>query len=179
MAEEANAAGTPEETGPARAYTIQPSVLEVKSWEEAKKRVYVSLVGDLFHWGHANLCRQAREMGDYLIVGICSDFDVKGYKRAPIMSADDRGKCAVACRFVDRVVVNVPFVLTEAFLEEHRIDCVVHGDDHSSESAKKYYSVALERDIYRTVPYTEGISTTDLITKCCEQGAGRLKPHGA
>jgi len=158
--------------------TLDAEAAEAAPWEDAKTRVYVCLVGDLFHWGHANLCKQARSMGDYLIVGICSDFDVKGYKRAPIMNADDRGKCALACRWVDRVVVNCPFVLTEEFVDTQGISYVIHGDDHSSVSAKKYYSVALDRGIYKTVPYTKGISTTDIIKKCCAQGAARVNPHG-
>ena len=43
------------------------------------------MVGDMWHYGHVNFCKQARAMGDYLIVGICKDEDVVGYKRVPIL----------------------------------------------------------------------------------------------
>ena len=94
----------------------------------------------------------------------------------------ERAKAAAACRYADEVVENCPFVLTNEFLDTYRIDLVVHGDDHSSESAKKYYSVALDRGIYRTVPYTAGVSTSELIQRIVDRGADaakRLKPHGA
>ena len=47
------------------------------------KRVYVDMVGDLFHIGHINMFKQARELGDYLIVGVHSDKAVESYKRTP------------------------------------------------------------------------------------------------
>jgi cytidyltransferase-like protein len=36
-------------------------------------RVYVDMVADLFHYGHVNFLKQARQFGDYLLVGIHSD----------------------------------------------------------------------------------------------------------
>ena len=147
-------------------------------------RIYVCVCGDLWHYGHANLCASARrEYGGenpWLIVGVCSDKDVTGYKRAPIMSALERAKNASCCRFVDEVVVNCPFVLTESFMNEMQIDFVVHGDDHSEASAKKYYSVALDRDAYRTVPYTDGISTSEIISRIEQRknASARKNAHG-
>lgn len=94
------------------------------------------------------------------------------------MTAVERGMAASACRWVDEVVFNCPFVLTEEFVDRMNINMVTHGDDHSSNSVKKYYQVALDREIYRTVPYTQGVSTTDLIHRCCEQGSSRINPHG-
>ena len=155
-----------------------------KDASAAQTRIYICVVGDLWHYGHANLCRSAREAygGDnpHVIVGVCSDEDVGGYKRVPVMTALERAKNASCCRFVDEVVVNCPFVLTEAFMDEMRIDYVVHGDDHSPASAQKYYAVALERDSYKTVPYTDGISTSDLIQRIQQRknAAARKNPHG-
>ena len=115
------------------------------------------------------------------LVGICSDADVSGYKRPPIMSAQERAECALCCRWVDEVVVGCPFVLTADFVDSFQIKHVVHGDDHSAASARKYYGVALDRGIYKTVPYTQGISTSDLIARCASRGsaaADRVHPHG-
>jgi len=111
-------------------------------------------------------------------VGICSDEDIMSYKRKPIMTTMERGMAASACRWVDEVVFHSPFVLTEEFVDRMNIHMVTHGNDHSDDSVKKYYQVALDREIYRTVPYTNGVSTTDLIARCCEQGSTRVNPHG-
>jgi len=43
------------------------------------------MVADLFHFGHVNFLRQAREHGDYLLVGIHGDEVVENYKRMPIL----------------------------------------------------------------------------------------------
>ena len=48
------------------------------------------MVADLFHYGHVEFLRQAKQLGDHLIVGICSDNDVKSYKRKPILSMEER-----------------------------------------------------------------------------------------
>ena len=89
------------------------------------------MVPDLFHYGHANFLKQARQCGDYLIVGIHSDQVVGGYKRLPIMSMDERIKTVSSCRYVDEVVPDAPLVIEEEWINTHNIDIVVHGDDFS------------------------------------------------
>ena len=153
----------------------------VEEEEEEVVRVYTNVCGDLWHYGHALLCRNSKALGGSnakLIVGICSDEDIMSYKRKPIMTTMERGMAASACRWVDEVVFHSPFVLTEEFVDRMNIHMVTHGNDHSDDSVKKYYQVALDREIYRTVPYTNGVSTTDLIARCCEQGSTRVNPHG-
>ena len=92
------------------------------------------MVADLFHYGHANFLKQARQCGDHLIVGIHSDQVVGGYKRLPIMSMDERIKTVSSCRYVDEVVPEAPLVIEEEWINTHNIDIVVHGDDFSEES---------------------------------------------
>ena len=149
--------------------------------EEGVVRVYTCVCGDLWHYGHATLCKNSKALGGKnarLIVGICSDADIESYKRSPIMTAHERGMAASACRWVDEVVFDCPFVLTEEFVDRMNIHMVTHGNDHSDSSVQKYYKVALDRGMYRTVPYTVGVSTTDLIQRCVEKGATRVNPHG-
>ena len=92
-------------------------------------RVYVDMVGDLFHAGHVALLRAARALGDELVVGVLSDETATAYKRRPIMTLDERVAVIEACRHVDEVIADAPDRLTHEFLEEHQLDLVVHGDD--------------------------------------------------
>lgn len=126
-------------------------------------RVYVDMVGDLFHAGHVALLRAARELGDHVVVGVLSDETAKAYKRQPIMSLAERVAVIEACRFVDEVIPDAPDRLTSEFLDEHKIAVVAHGDD--LEAGADVYRAAEETGRLRLVPRTMSISTTDLIAR--------------
>src|SRR5881227_114133 len=108
------------------------------------KIIYVDMVGDLFHRGHVELLKAARSLGDYLIVGVLSDTVATTYKRCPIMTMDERISVIQACRFVDEVIPNAPFVVTSEFLRVHGISLVVHGSDLSQESLNQIYREPLQ-----------------------------------
>ena len=117
-------------------------------------RVYVDMVADLFHYGHANFLQQARQFGDYLIVGIHSDKVVEGYKRPPIMSMQERIDTVSSCRYVDEVVPDAPLTIDQKWISAHNIDLVVHGDDFSDEMKNICYKTPIELGIFRLVSYT-------------------------
>lgn len=128
-------------------------------------RVYVDMVADLFHAGHVAFLRQARAFGDQLVVGIHSDEDVAAYKRAPICTMEERLAVVGACRFVDEVIPSAPLSVDERWLDLHSLDRVVHGDDFDAERLAASYPGPLLRGILSTVPYTRGVSTSDLIAR--------------
>src|SRR6201991_1372536 len=125
-------------------------------------RVYVDMVGDLFHAGHVSLLREARRHGDWLIVGVLSDDTAAAYKRRPIMTLAERVAVIESCRYVDEVVADAPLRVTEEFLAEHGITTVVHGDDLSAEAAEFAYGPAVTAGKLTYVRRTRGISTTQL-----------------
>ncbi len=129
------------------------------------RRVYVDLVGDLFHPGHVALLRAARGLGDHLVVGVLSDESAAAYKRLPIMTLAERVSVVEACRYVDEVIPDAPLRLTQAFLDEHDVALVVHGDDLDAEGAADVYGPAADAGLLRLVPRTDGVSTTDLIER--------------
>ena len=136
------------------------------SQEEKKQvRVYVDIVGDLFHAGHVEFLKKAKSFGDYLIVGVLADDVVQGYKRQPILTLEERVKVIQACRYVDEVIVAPPLRLTEEMVKRLQIDYVVHGDDFNKDLLQDQYGVSLELGIFRAVPYTPGISTTNIIQR--------------
>ena len=124
------------------------------------------MVADLFHYGHVNFLRTAREHGDYLLVGVHSDEVVRNYKRAPILSMDERVASVAGCRYVDEVVSDAPLTITREWIDQHDIDLVVHGDDFTEEQYERCYRTPIEMGIFRTVAYTLGISTSEIITRC-------------
>ena len=79
------------------------------------KRIYADMVGDLFHVGHINMLKQARQFGDYLIVGVHSDKTVESYKRTPIINESDRYELIRNCRLVDEIVENAPIIITRDY----------------------------------------------------------------
>ncbi|MAR14673.1 MAG: adenylyltransferase/cytidyltransferase family protein [Dehalococcoidia bacterium] len=129
-------------------------------------RIYVDMVGDLFHFGHVNLLKQARELGDYLIVGVHSDKVVESYKRLPIMTMEERIATIFSCRYVDEVIPNAPLSIDLKWINKHNIDMVVHGNDVSKGLSQNWYKVPIEMGILHLIPYTSGISTTDIIKRC-------------
>lgn len=131
------------------------------------KRVYLDMVADLFHAGHINCIRQARNLFQepvYLIVGVHSDDDVASYKRRPVISEENRYEMVKYCSLVDEVITSAPLTVTKEFLTKNKIDFVIHGDD-MSEELKKQHSVPLKMKIVKYVPYTKGVSSTFIINK--------------
>ncbi|MCB0184236.1 MAG: adenylyltransferase/cytidyltransferase family protein, partial [Caldilineaceae bacterium] len=126
-------------------------------------RIYTDVVGDLFHWGHVNLFKQLRGLGDCLIVGVNTDELIESYKRRPILTLDERVQMVSACRYVDEVIAGAPAPISVDFIRKHNIDVVARGDDLAHESMTYWYQAAIELGIFKTVPYTPGVSTTAII----------------
>jgi cytidyltransferase-like protein len=128
-------------------------------------RVYVDVVGDLFHHGHVEFFRRARDLGDTLVVGVPSDATAESYKRVPVMTMDERVRVVEACRYVDEVIPDAPLGVGLDWISRHRIDLVVHGDDLDEQATTLMYRVPRELGILRTIPYTEGISSSDILAR--------------
>ncbi len=142
-------------------------LLPTTQWANTRKpiRIYVDGVFDLFHCGHINFLRQVKAHGDYLVVVICSDADVASYKRWPILRLEERVQLVEACRYVDEVVSACPLCVTEDLIRDYEIDVVIHGDDFNPATIAHYYGVPIRMGIFKTVPYTATISTTDIIQR--------------
>lgn len=143
--------------------------LSLHAEEEKQVRVYADIVGDLFHAGHVEFFKKARSFGNYLIIGVLGDQTVEEYKRRPVLSLEERAKVIAACQYVDEVVIDPPVRLTEEMVRDLKIDYVVHGDDFNQSLLEDQYGVALQLGIFRTVPYTPGVSTTNIIQRIVER----------
>jgi ethanolamine-phosphate cytidylyltransferase len=133
-------------------------------------RVWIDGCYDLTHFGHYNAFRQARALGDYLIVGLNPDSEVIKYKgSAPVNTDDERYQVIKACKWVDEVVRDVPYVLDEKYLHDFvfgkmQCDYVVHGDDPCLDpDGNDVFASSKRAGRYREIKRTEGVSTTDLL----------------
>lgn len=112
---------------------------------------------DLFHIGHLNLLRRAKELGDYLVVAVSSD-DFNAIKGKKCVIPDyERMAIVEAIKYVDEVIPENSWDQKIKDVQEHDIDVFVMGDDWKGkfDFLKDYCEV-----VY--LPRTEGISTTQL-----------------
>ncbi len=131
-------------------------------------RIWVDGCFDMMHFGHANAFRQARALGDVLVVGVNSDSDIRKYKGPPIMNDEERTIAVEACKWVDEVVPGAPYVMTDEYLQfifdKYQIDYVVHGDDPCLlPDGTDVFATAKKSGRFKTIKRTEGVSTTDIV----------------
>lgn len=131
--------------------------------------IYVIGVFDLFHRGHVELLRRARELGDKLVVAVNGDEMVASYKREPYYNEEDRLAIITACKYVDEAFIIREYD-NKKFIEKYQVNKIVHGDDWEEYSYMEQIRVTpeyLKKQDCKLVllPYTKGISTSDLIKK--------------
>lgn len=132
---------------------------------------YTDGVYDLFHVGHLNMINTAKEHCEYLIVGVHGDQVVKEYKHHfPIIDEGDRRKIVAAIKGVDRAVIN-QFRDKLKLWELYHFDVVFIGDDwKGTERWNQFEKVLGELGVDVVyVPYTKGISTTEIRQKIMEE----------
>lgn len=121
------------------------------------KKVITYGTYDLLHWGHINLLKRARELGDHLTVGLSTDeFNALKNKKA-YYSYENRKLLLESIRYVDKVIPEYSWDQKIKDIIENDIDIFVMGDDWEGkfDYLKEYCKV-----IY--LPRTVGISTTKI-----------------
>jgi len=129
-------------------------------------RIYLDGCWDVMHSGHYNAIRQAKMLGDILIVGVHSDEEIAYHKRLPVMNNEERLAAVKACKWVDEIVFDVPYSPTNALLDRDDIkaDFVAHGDDIPYDAdGRSCYEEVMHR--LKTFKRTPGVSTTMLINR--------------
>ncbi|CAN0839099.1 Ethanolamine-phosphate cytidylyltransferase [Linum grandiflorum] len=141
-----------------------------KKRREKKKRVRVYMDGcfDLMHYGHANALRQAKALGDELVVGVVSDEEIIANKGPPVLPMEERLALVSGLKWVDEVIADAPYAITEQFMHtlfnEHKIDYIIHGDDPCLlPDGSDAYALAKIAGRYKQIKRTEGVSSTDIV----------------
>lgn len=125
---------------------------------------YTTGVFDLFHIGHLNVLRNARERCEYLIVGVSTDEVVESYKKKkPIIPFEERIKIVESIKYVDKVVSQTSMDKKSAWETLH-FDVLFHGDDWKGSAMYDKYMKEFEGTGVEIVflPHTEGTSSTTL-----------------
>jgi rfaE bifunctional protein nucleotidyltransferase chain/domain len=144
----------------------------VTDWEElgrvlegerrkGRKLVFTNGCFDLLHAGHVRYLREAKKLGDVLVVGINSDRSVSEIKpERPITPEDQRAEVLSSLEMVDYVTFfdeATPYEL----IRRIKPDVLVKGGDWRPEDIVGSDIAAQTRSL----PYYEGLSTTDIIRK--------------
>ena len=123
---------------------------------------YTTGVFDMFHIGHLNILKNAKEMCEYLIVGVSTDEVVEKYKKKrPIIPYNERIEIVKAIKYVDQVVPQETMDKMAAW-EQLKYNALFHGSDwKNSEMYNKIINQLAEVGVDVVfLPHTEGTSST-------------------
>ncbi len=131
------------------------------------KVVYTYGVFDLFHNGHVELLKEAKSLGDKLIVGVFTDEVAASFKRKPIISEKDRLAVIKALSFVDQAILQTE-LSPENNLLKHKPSILAKGPGAGWEEGKEPPGQQIMNKMGGKVvqlSYHPGISTSDIINK--------------
>lgn len=136
--------------------------------ENKKYRIgYTTGVYDMFHIGHLNILKKAKEQCDFLIVGVSTDEVVRSYKnKTPIIPFEERIAIVSELKCVDLAVPQKSMNKMEAW-KELKFDVMFHGSDWKGSDMynkliEEFSAVGVDVVF---LPHTEGISSTLLSEK--------------
>ncbi len=152
-------------------YNTDPHEFGLSSYEYKKssgravneKKVcigYLSGTFDLFHVGHLNLLRKAKQQCDYLIVGVHPDASHKG--KETFIPFEERMQIVGSIQYVDKVVQSVPED-SEAWEKWHYSKLFVGSDYKGTERFLRYEKYFEDKGVEIVYfPYTKGTSSTQI-----------------
>lgn len=134
--------------------------------EENKKLVFTNGCFDILHRGHVEYLNEARNLGDYLLIGVNSDASVKKIKgpNRPINNEDDRAYLLDNLKSVDYVIVfeeDTPYNLIKEIIP----DLLVKGGDWKEDDIIGSDVVKENGGEVKSLNFVENYSTTSVIEK--------------
>ena len=128
---------------------------------------YTTGVYDMFHIGHLNIFKRAKDLCDYLIVGVTTDeLCIKRKNKKPIIPEDERVAIVEAIKYVDKVVLQENMDKASA-IKKYNADVVFVGSDWQGTEAWNNYEKEFKLlgcDVVY-LSHTDGISSTILRQK--------------
>jgi choline-phosphate cytidylyltransferase len=136
--------------------------------EDRPIRIYADGVFDLFHLGHMRQLEQCKKAFSNveLVVGIPNDKETHKRKGLTVLTDKQRYETVRHCKWVDEVIEDAPWILDMRFLKDHKIDYCAHDDlPYVADGIDDIYKPMKEAGMFIATQRTEGISTSDIITK--------------
>ena len=130
---------------------------------------YTTGVFDLFHIGHLNILKKAKEQCEYLIVGVTTDELCRKRKnKLPVICENDRMEIVGSIKYVDKVIAQSDMDKLRTVLE-YSVNVVFVGSDWKGTEAWKNYEREFNANDCDVVylEHTDGISSTILRGKLC------------
>jgi rfaE bifunctional protein nucleotidyltransferase chain/domain len=133
---------------------------------ESKKVVFTNGCFDLLHLGHVDYLEKARNLGDFLVVGVNTDESVSSIKGAfrPVSPEISRTRVLASLSFVDLVILfgeETPINLIKTLAP----DILTKGNDYSIENIVGADFVMSNGGSVETIPLVEGFSTTNFVKR--------------
>lgn len=136
-------------------------------------RIYADGVYDLFHYAHALQLRQAKLFfpSVYLVVGVVSSASCAKHKNAPVLTSSERYTSVRNCKWVDEIVEDAPWVITQELLDKYQIDYVAHDEEPygGSDGNADIYKFCKDQGRFLPTQRTKGVSTSELLARIVEQ----------
>ena len=134
---------------------------------------YTTGVYDMFHIGHLNLLRAAKEQCDYLIVGVSTDeVSIENKNKKPVITFEERAAIVSSIRYVDKIVPQTGYDLESKFDAWKRLNFDVMFVGSDWQGTEKWNNIEKEFAKYGVcisyLPHTDGISSTILREKMKE-----------
>lgn len=139
--------------------------------------VYLDGAFDMFHAGHVEILKQAKSLGDFLLVGIHRDEVITAHRgpHQPILGLHERSLSVLACKYADEVIIGAPFVVTKDLLITFNINLVVHGTHGEKNFLSKEegdpYAVPKDLGLFQTVESPRLLTTGDIIKRVVDNRA--------
>ena len=135
------------------------------------KKVITYGTFDYFHYGHYNLLKRAKDLGDYLIVGVSSDKMCRQKGKVTILDENARMDIVRSLRFVDEVIIENSMEQKCTDVKNNQVDLFVLGSDYAEIFPKmpEYEKLIKMNCEVVFLERTKDISTSELKSKLLEQ----------
>ena len=125
------------------------------------KRVITYGTFDLFHYGHLRILQRAKQLGDYLIVGVSTESFNRIKNKKCVYPFKQRAQIVAAIKYVDLVIPEETWEQKESDILKYKVDLLVMGDDWQG---KFDHLGKICQVVY--LPRTPNVSSTEIKKNC-------------